>query len=202
MGKFDIDSNISLNPNDRRALQQLLVEMQKTTRAELPKIIRNAGRDFSRAAIAATPIVKKTIKVRVIKVRSKTGKVVLRDGKPIWFRLKKAKTIKPEGRGYAKAGWVWAMQGLKMTPVAGVRAFTRRGALQHGHFVDGLKNKNPFVEVGNRIPYIEELDRGGSNNPASHIMSKAISKMIQKTERSLENAARIYERRWRRVRFT
>lgn len=202
MGKFSIGTSIEFAPGDRRALSMLLSEIEKTTKAELPKIIRNAGRDFSRSAISVTPVVKKKIKVRTVVVRDKAGKVVLRGGKPIWIPVKNKFSITPKGRGYAKAGWVKAMLGLGINPVSAVRSWARAGALQHGHFVNGLKQKNPFVEIGNKIPYIEELDRGGSDNPAHHIMSKALSKTIVRTEQGLENAVQIYERRWRRVRFT
>lgn len=47
---------IQFDPSDVKRLQNAITEMQAVTKAEMPKVVRNTGRDFCRSAMKYTPL--------------------------------------------------------------------------------------------------------------------------------------------------
>jgi hypothetical protein len=123
------NSSFQIDPRTQRDFAALINEMQRTTGADMAKVIRNTGRDFAVEAIKATPI-------------SPTSYA---SGKPIGTR------------GFAKAGWVLGLIDLGKTPVS--QHHTRGGqkALTQAETVIKLEGKTPTVEIANQVPFIEEI---------------------------------------------
>jgi hypothetical protein len=158
-------------------------EMQRLTGAEVPKIVRNIGRDYVRAAVKVTPIAKTTQKSDYRRRQDGT-----------FYKLPKPKGYKVWGRGFAKAGWIKAFAGLgisaqKEPPAKDVRRGNK--AFRFGVFRDGRHRPNPFVEVGNAVPYIGKLDRD------ERIQQRALHIATVRTENKLRELSNELANKWR-----
>ena len=103
----------------------------------------------------------------------------------------------PRTRGFAKAGWVKAMEGLGMVVRASHHLRGGRRGTAMGIFTDGRSGWRPFVDVGNAVPFIMLLDRGGGGNSAAHIQSRASDHVSRRMGRTLDRLAQRQKRKWR-----
>ena len=154
-------SSFTIDPASARRFNDLINEMQKVTGAELQKVIRNAGRDVTKAAIKATPIAP-----------------TLANDKPVI------------GRGFAKAGWIKGLIDLGVTPLSQLHKKGGEHALELAETVIKLKGEQPYVEVANQVPYIEEV--------TGAIREVAIQETSKKMEERLTRMSRKLAGRWAR----
>jgi len=165
---------MEFDPTSVANFASLIREMQKTTGADMDKVLRNTARDFCKRAMFVTP-------------RSpRTERVQKSDGS--FFNRKLP-------FGFAKSGWVLALQKLGLSTGSGFIKGKGLG-LKFGDFKDKRKQRIPSIEVANQIPFIEELDSGSAKNPAHHIMFRAMDKTQRDMERRLSRMAERMAKRW------
>ena len=101
------------------------------------------------------------------------------------------------GKGFAKSGWIKPMRGLGM--VVKSKAGDRGGKKgpEMGDYKSRKSLLSASIEVANQVPYIEELDRGSSQNGAFHIMQKSIDATNAKTKKTLGRLADRRKQKWR-----
>lgn len=183
--------SVTFSPQTMKKFSNLILEMQKSTGAELKTVVRNVGRDFVKQAVFHTPIAPATVPVNVFRVRKKNGDLV---EPAIYYKGSKTRA-KTQGRGFAKSGWLTAMYGLGMVPK--INKYAGKSTRRVGHFRNGLRNEDPFVEIGNKVPYIGILDTGSVNTPPAHIVAKSIRGTEIKMEETLTRLSRKLRRKWR-----
>ncbi len=176
--------------------------MQKITKADAKKVVRNASRDFTRAALKSTPRAKANSQL--------WQKIIRKDGTVFWKKLKKGS---PVGAGYAKSGWLAVMHSLgikvklkkkasktyiKQLPFISVAQLTadskvasfKKHTGSASSFGDAVK---PGVMLVQKIPYITKLDR------EHRITNRAMSITVNKTEKILQRKmAKEMERSFRK----
>jgi len=87
-------------------------------------------------------------------------KVIRNTSRDCVFSLIKVTPMAPQGtrgRGFAKSGWLKALRQLGVKPKVPFDQFGGKAADRLSDFVDGLEKDEPFTELVNQIPYIEEI---------------------------------------------
>jgi hypothetical protein len=158
----------------------LLLEMQQVTKAEMPKIIRNATRDYIFKAIEATPLSEKT--VNVIPIKTAGGKV--------YFK-RSTKSIPIKGRGFARACWVKALEGVGLKPKTNWHLKSKKKAILFGDAKMRERDEYIEFEFANQCPYIEDLDR------RSRIAQQAMNETNKKMEQILTKLSLKMASKWR-----
>lgn len=188
----------------------LMDEMQKLTKREMPIVVRNVGRDFCRAAMKYTPLARRLTEADfqagdgyVIRIKHRsTGKTVSFIGtKAEFMAATKAKGSSPgqypQGRGYARIGWLLALIELGVTITLKIgKAPSVKAITETGDFVDGLKASSPFVEIANQVPYIEKLDRGGPGMNPHNIHARGMADTARKMEETLTKLSQKMAEKW------
>jgi hypothetical protein len=180
--------SVQMTPASKAKLERLADEMQRTTGAEMKKVIRNVGRDLCYAALALTPAVK-----------AKRG--------PVWLSYKKLHAWVPwhrtnapggirrvdSGGGLTKAGWMAALAKLG----AKVRKVPGGMVLAWGIERQSQSNGKAGLVCGNAAPWIEDFDKG--RNPMRHplhITERAAQQVAAKMDERLNKMAAAVARRW------
>ena len=182
--------NILLDRKELAKLDRLTKEMERSTNYEMPIVARNVARDFCyiaqrytpsapKNAVATRPIIDQKGRKRYIKAK---GKVV---------------------RGLAKGGWSHALTklGVDRSKAKRNKKLIATGgsgwAEKHGGIYKGSTTPTSiFLLVGNKVPFIEDLDNGNyiKGKPA-HIMQKTLRRLNVTMERRLSKmATRILKR--------
>ena len=177
--------NISLqiDPRDLRKLDSLINEMQKTTGAEMPKVIRNTARDLVRAAIRNTPKAERGLE-RGVQIKTSSGKTVYlpaRKLKPEYRGKNKRLTVRP---GLARSGWAGCLVRL------GVGRNPGKSGLKFSEMHERKNGNAAEMVVANTVPFIEDLDRGNYKNGApAHILQRSVRDVAGKMEQRLQKMA-------------
>ena len=176
---------VELTQAEQRKFNNLIREMQKTTGAEMAKVVRNASRDVAKAAQKFTPIAGRKSN-RWFKVP--TSYRTKADGSPIYvFRGRGIKF-----RGMAKGAWSGVLNrlGLKRRSRRGSGPTTAEREFSEARKTTG-KGKVAFI-FANTVPFIQRLDSGnfpGSKGPL-HIQARSIKKVSNDTEKRLNRMAK------------
>ena len=112
--------------------------------------------------------------------------------------MAKGPAKKVRGKGFAKAGWVVAMEGLGMEVKSSYHKRGGKKYKQFGELVDRRKDTPASVEIANQVPYIEYMDRGGDGHMANHILSKSVKATAFALRRNLGRMGRRMDDRWGR----
>ena len=183
-----IAMSMKLNPSDIHKMNKLMKEMQKTTGADMEKVVRNTARDVVRAAIRHTPKAEKNIERWVmIDPAYRVGS----DGKPIYLPARKVKA-KYRGKnkrmkvrpGLARSGWSGCLVRLgvgKNAGPSGMKFSEVRNRKSRGQFETAISNV---------IPFIEDLNRGSyKNGQPHHILQHSMREVNRKMEERLQRMA-------------
>lgn len=191
-----MQASVHFNPKDMAKFSAAMDELSKQTRKEMPVLLKEQAVFFVRNAISSTPLAKKEVRVvwdfllQKI-VSAKRGRLPSHQ---------KAYTKTPKGRGFARAGWVRAMrQGLQKSSEADKWAWGQAPAF--GYYAAQLTGHAPVIELGNDVPYILVLDRGGKGNKAADIEGKALRKTTYFIEKRLSAMAQRLQSRWKTSAF-
>ena len=204
------DMHIKWDAKQERRFAGLLREMSAVTRREMPTVIRNAGRDYCRAALRFTPLSHPRYSEAdfrqdggfLVTTRHRhTNRVVSFIGTR--QQLMEQGMVKPgdpiRGRGFARVGWLLGLLRL------GVNIRFRTGKTPSiksitgtGDFVDGRRRASPYVEIANQVPYIEKLDRGELGSTPHNIMARAMNATAMKMEQILTRLSSRMAARWAR----
>jgi hypothetical protein len=120
-------------------------------------------------------------------------KVIRNTSRDMAFSLIRVTPIAPQGiraRGFAKAGWLKSLRGLGVTPKAEFDKQGGEAAERLSDFVDGLDKSEPFTELINQVPFIEEI--GGA------VLELAIADTSTKLEKRLTKMSRKLAGTWAR----
>ncbi len=158
---------------EQKRFDNLVGQMVRATDREAKIVVRNTARDTVKIAMKFTPIAEGS---------TKSGRRI-------------------RTKGFAKAGWVRAMLGLGLKPKTSVHKRGGRQGWEYGIFVDQLNRHQPAVTIGNKIPFIEALDRGSSQNPAHHILARAHIAAVNAMYFRLGRMAKRMDKRWRSPRL-
>ena len=183
--------NIKFDQVSEKHMNNLIKEMIRFTGAEAKKVVRNVGRDFTKIVTSKTPQSRKKRTIRFFRHRDSSGN--FKEPASWYKRRKRGIRITLKGRGYAKAGWIKAFRGLNITKKAGIERLAKKqsgSAAKFSHFVDGLNKKKPFVEIGNKIPYIAKLDS------ERFILGAAMAKVQFTMLKTINNFAAKMEKKW------
>lgn len=173
-------ANMEFTPQTMRQFSGLIREMQRFTKAEEPKLVRNMGRDFTRKALSVTRIAPRT----------KSSKFAWSTKTNRHYKLRRKRRLKITGRGFAQSGWVKALQALGVRIPGRIKIKTGKPG-KFGIFVDGRKRLSAYVDVGNAIPYIGKLDN------QDRIMQSAEWLTLIQTERTLRRLGDRMQNKWR-----
>ena len=164
------------------------------TTLEMKDIVSYNGKQFIKRAIKFTPLMRKN-QPRWIPVSSFdpatrstfiSAGIISADSKWIKASALGLTPYTPKGRGFARSGWLKAAQGLKAMN-ANYTQYMGKYSRSFGLFRDELKRMVPRVTVGNKIPFIEDLDRGSTTNrEAAHILARAMAKTNRDMQRKIE----------------
>jgi len=154
---------------EQKRFDNLVGQMVRATDREAKTVVRNTARDTVKIAMKFTPFPEGT---------TKSGRRI-------------------RTKGFAKSGWVRSMLGLGIKPKTSVHKRGGRKGWEYGLFEDNLSRHQPAVTIGNRIPYIEDLDRGSNQNPAYHILARSQIAAINAMHWRLERMAKRMGKRWR-----
>jgi len=187
---------IKLNKNTERQLNSLINEMQKTTGAEMWKVVRNTSRDIVRQALRATPKAERGIeKWSRIKLAER-GFAKYADGSDIYLPARKIKKKYREAKslkvrpGLARSGWSGCMVKL------GIGRATKNG-LRFSQVKQNVSKNRVGVLLANTIPFIEDLDNGNyKNGNPHHILERSIRAVNAKMEERLNKMAGIVKRKF------
>ena len=120
-------------------------------------------------------------------------KVIRNTSRDMAFSLIRVTPIAPRGvrgRGFAKAGWLKSLRELGVTPKAEFDKQGGEAAERLSDFVDGLDDDQPFTELINQVPFIEEI--GGA------VLELAIADTSAKLAKRLTKMSRRVGGAWSR----
>jgi hypothetical protein len=167
-------------------------ELALLTKREVGKVVRNAAKDFVRAAYNATPLSATT------RVSKSTGqflkKITDRSGVIRVIPSDKPQSI--QGRGFAKSGWIKPMIALGITTNKWAGKATGK-AESFSDYRGKLEGEAPFVEMANMVPYIGKLDRGSETNPPYNIEAIGFAKAQANITRAIQKLKNQQEQKWR-----
>lgn len=176
---------------------ELLEEMQEVTKADGHKVVRNGGRDFTRAALKVT---------RRAKAKAFKYEAIERLDGSIYFKPLGKQPVK--GAGYAKSGWIAVMHSLginvklkkkasksyiKELPFISVAQLKADSQIRNfdpktGNAMAFGSDETPAVLLNNKIPYIGILDK------QDRIVNRAMSITVNKMEKRLAKMAKRMQR--------
>jgi hypothetical protein len=158
---------VEFDPQSQQRVNELVRDMIALTGREKKIVVRNLGRDFLRKAYYLTPRAVKNTGYMVQTEympkylafsRQKQGKLKIVGLGGRMAKVTPPQRVRPKGIGYAKAGWFAAMDGVGLAVPAGGSKYRGKGAASAGIFDDGGGRDDYWIEVGNGVPFIEELD--------------------------------------------
>ena len=189
-----------------RSFEAMAEDMVRLTGRSRETIVRNAARDFCRAALRITPMAdprhKPDAKHWVVLYHRYTGELVKFPGTAGQVRKYGVggSGARIRNRGFAKSAWVGCLRKLGVnvrTP--GDRApESRAGELLMSEVLTVKSKDAGYIEVANQTPPIVPLDQGNRYTPAHHIADRAMADTLQRMNRTLRKLAARQEGRWRK----
>lgn len=118
-------------------------------RRDMAGVLVSQARGYLSAARKSTPLAPKTVMRNFIVVTTmKHTELVIPTAKAYPYKV--------AGRGFARAGWALA---AKKMGIHGQDYVTgKKDGLSAGHFAEKTQPDEKFLEVGNKVPYIGDLD--------------------------------------------
>jgi len=189
--------------------ERLCAQMAELTGRDRTVIVRNAARDFCRAALRITPMADprtKTNKRWVVLYHRYTGELVTFPGTAKQAELYGVKSrrgaagSRVRNRGFAKSAWVGCLKKLGVSARApGDRTPEKRtGELLMSDVVKVHAKDAGYIEVANQTPPIAALDHGNRWTPAHHIADRAMHVVVTRMEKTLARLRARQESRWQR----
>jgi hypothetical protein len=171
--------SIDADPASLAKFNATLEIVLKNTGQKMPQLVAGIGRMLCYYAIKSTPIENEkqmTIPPAPAKDRT-TGKYIEApaDADPDLRLI--------SGRGFAKSGWARAMKEL-----GGKASAVAHGipAAEFGGLEASKSNETATLQFFNRVPYIEDLQRGSKWNTPNDIMTKAVNQSRKDVERQIK----------------
>lgn len=189
----------TVDPESIRRFKHLIDEMQRTTGAEMEKVVRNAGRDLVFAAIRYTPLSKKYERMAipgkgylVITRHRHTGKVVKfvgsRQQAENYSRFGIRYLVR--NRGFAKAGWIAALPALDIAPRKSYPGRDKSEAAKYSRVIKTKGRGECGLMIKNLVPFIVDLDKGRNKDGVPlHILERSIREVNAKWETRLNRMA-------------
>ncbi len=144
-------------------LVQLMLRIARLKKVPLDKVLRNASRDFVKAAYFGTPTAK-TSRTRFLLVPGRAKRTInTQNGPAHWVLKKKSRQGSrwdppfPVRKGYAKATWIGAMRALGMVTGNPGQHSSAPGFSRVNFTGSGVTDL--AAEITNSISYISRLDR-------------------------------------------